>query len=255
MTCALENRVAIITGGARGIGRDIALTFARAGCNVAIADLLSAELAGVSEEIRSLGREVLAAEVDVSRSPDVTAFVADVEKTFGRIDVLVNNAAYIHYSPFLIFEEAEWDRVMAVSLKGVFLVGQAAARPMVGARQGSIINIASIAGEVGVPMGSAYCAAKGGVIALTKLMATELAAHGVRVNAIAPGVVDTENVRRIVGEEGMKMREALVPLGRLGTTDDIARTALFLASDDSAFITGHVLNVDGGFMAAAVVIR
>lgn len=255
MDRSLEGRAAIITGGARGIGREIARTFARTGCDVAIADVLAGDLAGACDELRSLGRNVLACEVDVSRSDAVTAFVTQVEGAFGRIDIAVNNAAYIHYGPFLEFPEAEWDKVMASSLKGVFLVGQAVARVMVARRQGSIINIASIAGEVGVPLGSAYCAAKGGVIALTKLMATELAPHRIRVNAIAPGVVDTANVRRVVGEEGMRMREALVPLGRLGTPEDIARTALFLAADDAAFITGHVLNVDGGFMAAAVAVR
>lgn len=255
MNGAMQNRVAIVTGGARGIGREIALTFARAGCDLAVADILPRELAEVSQEIRSLGREVLASEVDVSRSEDVAAFVGKVENTFGRVDIAVNNAAYIHYGPFLTFSEEEWDKVLAASLKGVFLVGQAAARVMVRQKQGVIINMASIAGEVGVPMGCAYCAAKGGVIALTRLMATELAAHGVRVNAIAPYVTDTENVRRVVGDEGMKVRELLVPLGRLATTRDIARAALFLASDDAAFITGHVLNVDGGFMAAAVAVR
>ncbi len=255
MQGSLDSKAAIITGGARGIGREIALTFARAGCDVAIADLLSNELPAISDELRRLGRNVLACEVDVSQSDAVTTFVAQVERAFGRIDIAVNNAAYIYYGPFLEFPEAEWDKVMASSLKGVFLVGQAVARVMVARREGSIINIASIAGEVGVPLGSAYCAAKGGVIALTKLMATELAPHRVRVNAIAPGVVDTANVRRVVGDEGMRMRQTLVPLGRLGTPEDIARTALFLAADDAAFITGHVLNVDGGFMAAAVALR
>ncbi|MEW6443087.1 MAG: glucose 1-dehydrogenase [bacterium] len=255
MSSPLDNRVAIVTGGARGIGREIALTFARAGCDLAVADLLAGELAELTREIQSLGRRMLARRVDVSRSADVAAFVADADQTFGRIDILVNNAAYIHYGPFLEFPEDEWDKVMAASLKGVFLVGQAAARVMVRQRQGSIVNIASIAGEVGVPMGSAYCTAKGGVIALTRVMATELAARGVRVNAIAPYVTDTENVRRLVGEEGMKLREAMVPLGRLATTGDIARAVLFLASDASAYVTGHVLNVDGGFMAAAVAVR
>ncbi len=255
MSAFMRNKTAIVTGGARGIGREIALTFARAGCDLALADILPKELGEVSQQIRGLGRRVLASEVDVSQSKDVTSFVAEVEKTFGRVDVAVNNAAYIHYGPFLEFPEDEWDKVLAASLKGVFLVGQAAARVMVRQKQGAIINMASIAGEVGVPMGCAYCAAKGGVIALTRLMATELATHGVRVNAIAPYVTDTENVRRVVGDEGMKLRELLVPLGRLARTEDIARAVLFLASDDAGFITGHVLNVDGGFLAAAVAVR
>ncbi|MGW8323811.1 MAG: SDR family NAD(P)-dependent oxidoreductase, partial [Thermodesulfobacteriota bacterium] len=232
MSGVLEGRLAIITGGARGIGREIAVTFARAGADLAIADILPEYLAEVSREIEGLGRRVLTDKVDVSKANEVTAFVSRAAEKFGRIDILVNNAAYIHYAGFLDFEEAEWDKVMAVSLKGYFLCGQAAAREMVKAGRGTIINIASIAGEVGVPMGAAYCTAKGGVISLTKLMATELAAHRIRVNAIAPGVVDTENVRRVVGDDGMKIREALVPLGRLGTTQDIAKTALFLTSDD-----------------------
>ncbi len=252
MIGVLEGRLAIVTGGARGIGREIAVTFARAGAELAIADILPEDLEGISREVEGLGQRVLAEKVDVSRSGEVSDFVSRVADEFGRIDVLVNNAAYIHYAGFLDFEEAEWDKVMDVSLKGYFLCGQAAARQMVNAGKGTIINIASIAGEVGVPMGAAYCTAKGGVISLTKLMATELAAHRIRVNAIAPGVVDTENVRRVVGDDGMKIRESLVPLGRLGTTVDIAKTALFLASDDAEFISGHIMHVDGGFMATAV---
>jgi len=252
MSGVLEGRLAIVTGGARGIGREIAATFARAGADLAVADILPEDLAEVSREIEGLGRRVLADKVDVSKASEVTAFVSRAADKFGRIDILVNNAAYIHYAGFLDFEEAEWDKVMAVSLKGYFLCGQAAAREMVKAGRGTIINIASIAGEVGVPMGAAYCTAKGGVISLTKLMATELAAHRIRVNAIAPGVVDTENVRRVVGDDGMKIREALVPLGRLGTTQDIAKTALFLTSDDAGFVSGHIMHVDGGFMATAV---
>jgi len=252
MSGALKGRLAIVTGGARGIGYEIASTFARAGADLAIADILPAALERASRDIEGLGRRVLADKVDVSQASEVRAFVSRVADEFGRIDILVNNAAYIHYAGFLDFEEAEWDRVMAVSLKGYFLCGQVVAREMVKAGRGNIINIASIAGEVGVPMGAAYCTAKGGVIALTKLMATELAAHRIRVNAISPGVVDTENVRRVVGDEGMKIREALVPLGRLGRPEDVARTALFLASDDADFVSGHILNVDGGFMATAV---
>ena len=252
MSGVLDGRLAIVTGGARGIGREIAATFARAGADLALADILPEDLEGISGEIRGLGRRVLADRVDVSQAAEVRAFVSRVAGEFGRIDILVNNAAYIHYAGFLDFEETEWDKVMAVSLKGYFLCGQAAAREMVKGGRGTIINIASIAGEVGVPMGAAYCTAKGGVISLTRLMAAELAAHRIRVNAIAPGVVDTENVRRVVGDDGMKIREALVPLGRLGTTRDIAKTALFLASDDADFISGHILHVDGGFMATAV---
>ena len=252
MSGVLDGRLAIVTGGARGIGREIAATFARAGADLALADILPEDLEGISGEIRGLGRRVLADRVDVSQAAEVRAFVSRVAGEFGRIDILVNNAAYIHYAGFLDFEETEWDKVMAVSLKGYFLCGQAAAREMVEGGRGTIINIASIAGEVGVPMGAAYCTAKGGVISLTRLMAAELAAHRIRVNAIAPGVVDTENVRRVVGDDGMKIREALVPLGRLGTTRDIAKTALFLASDDADFISGHILHVDGGFMATAV---
>ncbi|MEW6440131.1 MAG: SDR family NAD(P)-dependent oxidoreductase [bacterium] len=251
----LEGKVAVVTGGARGIGREIASTFARAGCDVAIADLIAGGLVDVSREIQGLGRRVLDREVDISRSADVRSFLSDVEQRLGRIDIVVNNAAYIHYGPFLEFPEAEWEKVMATSLKGVFLVGQAGARAMAGRRQGTIINLASVAGEVGVPMGSAYCAAKGGVIALTRVMALELAAYGIRVNAIAPYATDTENARRVVGDEGMKLREALVPLGRLAKIQDVAQAALFLASEDSGYITGHVLNVDGGFMAARVAVK
>jgi len=135
-----------------------------------------------------------------------------------------------------------------------FLCGQAVDREMVG-NGGSIVNIASIAGEVGVPLGCAYCASKGGVISLTRLMATELAQYNIRVNAVALGVVYTENVRRVVGDDGMKLRKMMTPLGCLGNTGDIARTVLFLASTDSGFITGDVIRIDGGVMAAAINVR
>jgi len=255
MNKKLENKVAVITGGARGIGRDIALTLAAEGASLVIVDIVQDNLDKIKTELQATGCKVLTQKVDVTQKSDINRMVAETVAKFGQIDILINNAAYIHYAKFLDYPEDEWDKVMGVSLKGYFLCGQAVAREMVNKKNGSIINIASIAGEIGVPLGSAYCTSKGGVISLTKLMATELAQHNIRVNAIAPGVVATENVRQVVGDDGMKLREKMIPLGRLGQPEDIARAALFLASDDSGFITGDVMRVDGGVMAAAIVVR
>lgn len=246
----LKNKIAVITGAAQGIGEEIAVTFAREGADLALVDLNEEKLNRVTDKIRAMGQDVLAARVDISNTEEVFGFIARAAKQFGRIDILVNNAAYIKYDAFLSFEVEEWDRVMATCLKGAFLCSQAAAREMVKRKTGAIINMASVAGLVGVPFGSAYCAAKGGIISFTKLLAVELAGYGIRANSISPGAVDTDNLRAVVGDDGIELRKQMVPLGRLGRTDDIARAALFLASDEAEFISGHNLIVDGAFMAA-----
>lgn len=246
----LENKIAIITGGARGIGEEMALAFARQGADLALIDVNEQGLNDVSRKILDLGRNVITGKVDITRKEEVDAFIQDVITKFGRIDILVNNAAYIQYAPFLEYEVEQWDRVIGVSLRGTFLCSQAAAKEMVKNRSGRIINIASVAGLIGVPMGSAYCTVKGGILAFTRLMAVELAPHGIRVNSISPGAVETENLRAVVGDDGIELRRSIVPLGRMGMVEDIAKAALFLASEDADFISGHNLIVDGAFMAA-----
>lgn len=249
----LEGKVAIVTGAARGIGREIALTFAKEGANVAIADIDMEALRGVSREIKSFGKSVIEAKVDISISVEVARLRDLVIQRFGKMDILVNNAAYIRYGKFLEFEENEWDRVIEVGLKGYFLCSQVAAREMVKNRKGKIISMASVAGEVGFQRGCAYCSAKGGVIALTKVMALELAPYGINVNAIAPGPTDTGGLRSLLSKEDMEERINRIPLRRFGMPDDIAKAALFLASEDSNYITGHILDVDGGFIAAGII--
>lgn len=246
----LENKIAMITGGARGIGEEIAMTYAREGAHIALADINEERLKSISEKIRALGRKVISKKVDITQKDQVTDFVNTVVKEFKRLDILVNNAAYIHYAPFLNYDVEEWDKVVAVCLRGTFLCSQAAAQEMIKNRYGRIINIASVAGQLGVPMGSAYCTVKGGIIAFTKLLAVELAALGVHANSISPGAVDTENLRAVVGDDGIEIRRSLVPIGRIGQVDDIAKVALFLASSDADFMSGENLNVDGAFMAS-----
>jgi NAD(P)-dependent dehydrogenase (short-subunit alcohol dehydrogenase family) len=246
----LENKVAMITGGAQGIGEEMAVTFAKEGASLILVDLDEAKLEKTTARIKDLGRDVLPIRCDISSKADVDAMVAQAVDKFGRIDILVNNAAYIQYASFLEYDVEEWDKVMAVCLRGTFLCSQAVAKGMVEQRSGNIINIASVAGLIGVPMGSAYCTAKGGIISFTRLMAVELAGFGIRVNSISPGAVDTENLRKVVGDDGIEIRKAIVPIGRMGQVDDVAKAALFLASQEADFISGHNLVVDGAFMAA-----
>jgi 3-oxoacyl-[acyl-carrier protein] reductase len=245
-----DGKVAIVTGGAKGIGREIGLTFARAGADVVIADMDVEGLRKCAEEIRQIGRCVVEAEVDISDSSGVQGLVAQVIRKLGKIDILVNNAADIRYGRFLEFKESDWDRVMNVSLKGYFLCSQLVAREMVKRRKGKIISLASVGGEVGFQRGCAYCSAKGGVIALTRVMAIELASYGINANAIAPGPTDTGGLRSLLSEDDVSERIRRIPLGRFGFPRDIAKAALFLASEDSNYITGHILHVDGGFLAA-----
>jgi len=246
----LAGKIAVITGAARGIGKETALTFSQQGASLALADINEEGLSLVAQEIAALGGEVLAERVDVSQSAEVKRFVDLVLEKYGALDILVNSAVYLRYEKFLQFEEHEWDRVMAVSLKGCFLCGQAAAREMIKRHGGKIINMASIAGEVAFPKAVAYGSSKAGVIGLTRVMALELAEYGINVNAIAPGPTDTELLRSILDEQGEKERTSQIPLSRFGTTRDMANAALFLACDESAYITGHVLHVDGGFLAS-----
>jgi NAD(P)-dependent dehydrogenase (short-subunit alcohol dehydrogenase family) len=198
----LKNKVSIVTGGGKGIGHEIALSFAREGCDVVVADIDKENIGRVCGEIKGLGRKALEVYTDVSKSADIKVLFDRTMLELGRIDILVNNAAYIKYAKFLEFREEEWEKVMDVGLKGYFLCAQAVAREMVRNRSGKIINIASVAGEVGFQNGCAYCSSKGGVIALTKVMAIELGPYGINVNAIAPGPTDTGGLRSLFVRRG-----------------------------------------------------
>jgi 3-oxoacyl-[acyl-carrier protein] reductase len=249
----LKNKVAMITGAGRGLGREMALRFAREGARVVIADIDEATAQAVAAEIASIPGEALALKVDVSDPSLVTAAIEEVVKRYGQLDVLVNNAGIGSCVPVLDMTLAEWDRNLRVNLTGTFLCAQAAARVMVRQGGGRIVNIASISGQRGGVGRAAYGAAKAGVIQLTRVMAVELAAHGVAVNAISPGPVDTEQSRGTHTPATRRAYLERIPLKRYGEGSEIAAAAVFLASEEASFIAGHVLNVDGGFDAAGLI--
>jgi 3-oxoacyl-[acyl-carrier protein] reductase len=249
----LNDQVAFITGGGRGIGREIAQRFAREGARIVVADVNEESARGVVADIVSTGGEALAIGLDVAEPKQVEAAIAATLERFGRLDIMVNNAGVGSNLPVLEISLAEWERNLRVNLTGTFLCAQAAARVMVRQGSGRIINIASISGQRGGVGRAAYGAAKAGVIQLTRVMAVELASRGVGVNAISPGPVDTEQSR---GTHTPATRRAYldrIPQKRYGDGSEIAAAAVFLASSDSSFVAGHVLNVDGGFDAAGLI--
>ena len=248
----LDGKVAIVTGGASGIGRATALLFAQEGARVVAADWDETKRAGLVEEIRKQGGDCTFVKVDVASPNDVQGMVATAVETYGRLDVLFNNAGVEgEQAPTADCTLENWDRVININLKGVFL-GMKYAIPKMLESGGVIVNNASIAGLVGFQGIPAYCASKGGVIQLTKTAALEYARQNIRVNVICPGVIWTPMVERFVGGNA-EMRtalEAMEPVGRFGTPEEVARLALFLAGEDSSFCTGAPFVVDGGFVAA-----
>ena len=244
----LSGKVVLVTGAQQGIGRAIALRCAAAGADVAINWLDDEDTANdIADEIRANGRRALTVRGDVGQLAEVEAIVAAVETQLGPIDVLVNNAGVFPRVPFLELRESDWDFVLGVNLKGSCFCAQAVAKRMVAAgRPGAIINLTSGAAFRGSPRGVHYCASKGGVVSMTRQMALELAPYRIRVNAIAPGLTDTAQPRYGMDEEEIAATAQTIPLGRMAQPDDIARTAVFLASDDAGFITGQCLHVNGG---------
>jgi NAD(P)-dependent dehydrogenase (short-subunit alcohol dehydrogenase family) len=243
----LRDRVALVTGAQQGIGRGIALALARAGAAVAV-NYLDDRAAGeaVAAEARGAGVPAVALSGDVSTPGGCAALVAAVGRDLGALDVLVNNAGMYPRVRMLDMTEADWDFVLDINLKGSFFCAQAAARLMVERGQpGVIIGLASQAIR-GAPRGVHYSASKGGVVAMTRAMALELAPHGIRVNAIAPGLTDTAQPRYGHSEEELSEMGRAVPLGRMGRVEDVADVAVFLASDEARFITGQTLHVNGG---------
>ena len=247
----LQGRVAAITGGALGIGRATARLFAAEGATVALGDVEVGAAETVAKEIVNGGGRAIAVSVDVGDAGQVQAFVDRVVAELGRLDIMFANAGIAHSAPFLEHPEAQWHRVLRVNLTGVFLCCQAAARQMVKQGGGRIITTASINGFRGVENLVGYNAAKAGVIELTKTMAVELARHHIAVNAIAPAQIDTR-LTRSLPEEARQRRLERIPMGRFGEADEVARAALFLASDDAGYITGHTLAVDGGYLAGGL---
>ena len=243
----LRGKIALVTGAQQGIGRGIALAFAREGADIAVNyldDRVEAEK--VMQEVCAAGQRAVLVQADVARPTDAQTMVAQVLSELGGLDVLVNNAGVYPRVPFLEMRETDWDLVLDVNLKGGFFCAQAAARAMVAAgRRGSIINMASQAIR-GAVRGVHYSASKGGVVAMTRATALELAPHGIRVNAIAPGLTDTAQPRYGNNEEELAAMASAVPLGRMAQPDDIAAVAVFLASDDARHVTGQTVHVNGG---------
>ncbi len=242
----LQGKVAIITGAARGIGRETALLFAAEGAKVVICDLL-AEGEEVAEEIRSRGGEAIFYKLDVTDRESVKRMVNTVTERYGRIDILVNNAGITRDAQFLKMTEEDWDKVIAVNLKGVFNVTQAVAPVMVAQGKGKVVNAASVVALYGNFGQTNYVASKAGVIGMTKVWARELGRKGINVNAVAPGFIQTEMTAK-VPEKVLQMVRERTPLGRLGTPRDVAYAYLFLASDESDYVNGAVLSVDGGLV-------
>ncbi|MFH1457836.1 MAG: 3-oxoacyl-[acyl-carrier-protein] reductase [Candidatus Omnitrophota bacterium] len=243
----LKDKVVLITGGARGIGKAIALTFAREGSHVVIGDVNIEEARKSSLEIESLGRQSLALELDVTNYDKVEETVNKILDKFTKVDILVNNAGITKDNLLLRMSEAEWDAVLNVNLKGAFNCIKAVSRPMIKQRQGRIINIASIIGLIGNAGQANYSASKAGIIALTKTAAKELASRNINVNAIAPGFIETEMTARLPQDLKQKMKE-LIPLKEFGSPSDIAAVTLFLASEEASYITGQTIVVDGGMV-------
>ena len=243
----MTGQVVLVTGAQQGIGRAIALACAGAGADVAVNYLDDAAAAeAVCESVRALGRRAVALQADIASPARSAALVAEAEAALGPLDVLVNNAGIFPRAPFLEMTEAVWDSVLDINLKGSAFCAQAAARRMVAAgRPGAIVNLSSTAMR-GTPVGAHYAASKSGLVGLTRSMAIALAPHSIRVNAIAPGLTDTAQPRFGNTEEELAEMGRAVPLGRMGTPEDIAGMALFLASPHGEWITGQVFHVNGG---------
>jgi 3-oxoacyl-[acyl-carrier protein] reductase len=244
----LTGKSAIVTGASRGIGRAIAIALAQEGAKVAVNFAGSEEKAAETVRmIEEAGGEAFAIRASVSSQEDVKQLVDGTMERFGSVDILVNNAGITKDNLLMRMKEEEWDDVLSTNLKGVFLCTKAVARPMMKKRSGTIINLASVVGVAGNAGQANYVAAKAGVIGLTKTAAKELAARGIRVNSVAPGFITTDMTDKLPEEvkEGMLGQ---IPLGRLGDPEHVARAVVFLASEDSAYITGQTLHVDGGMV-------
>ena len=247
----LDNKTAIVTGARRGIGGAIALALAKEGANVVVSDISQEDCQKVVSEIEGLGRKGLALKCNVTSRADIEDMVKRTVAEFGKVDILINNAGIISFKPFLELTDEDWDNTLNVNLKGQFLCAMAVAKEMVKNKWGRIINIASISsGGCGIafPLIAHYTASKGGVVALTEALALELTPLGINVNAICPGAIDTDMVKGV--KEGGQLERVLlrIPKGRLGQPEDIANLAVFLASEESDYISGAAIVIDGGWL-------
>ncbi|MDR3077840.1 MAG: 3-oxoacyl-[acyl-carrier-protein] reductase [Planctomycetota bacterium] len=244
----MRGRIAVVTGGARGIGEAIARALAKMGADIVIWDVLEDQAKTTAEAIAGeFGVRAAGMAVDVTRTEPVEEAAAAAAKDMGGIDILVNNAGITRDGLLIRMKEEDWDRVLAINLKGVWQCTRAVGRIMLKARRGAIVNIASVVGVMGNAGQANYSASKAGVIGLTKTSAKEFASRGVRVNAVAPGYIRTAMTDKLTDEQRKRMQD-LIPLGELGTPDDVADAVAFLASDASRYITGQTLNICGGMV-------
>ncbi|OFW39303.1 MAG: 2-hydroxycyclohexanecarboxyl-CoA dehydrogenase [Acidobacteria bacterium RIFCSPLOWO2_12_FULL_60_22] len=246
-----NEKSAIVTGGGRGIGRAISLALARAGCRVAILDILAENAQAVKQEIESLGGEALVLRVDLTKSQEVQAAAGEVLARFGQLDILVNNAGWDKLEPFLDSEEKTWERVIDINFKAILYTCKAVLPHMVSRGSGKVINIASDAGRVGSTGEAVYAGTKGAVIAFSKAIAREMARYQITVNVVCPGLTETPLLQevRATSERANKVVDAVtraIPLGRVGAPEDIAKAVAFLASPEADYITGQTLSVSGG---------
>jgi NAD(P)-dependent dehydrogenase (short-subunit alcohol dehydrogenase family) len=246
----LGGKVVVVTGSSRGIGRAIAIKFAKEGAYVVVNSRKKESAQKVVDEIKRSGGKAIAVEGDVSNPKTAKKLVSAAVKEFGSLNIFVNNAGVISYANFLDLKEEQWDSLMSVDLKGVFMCSQAAARQMIKQGDGGkIINISSIAGFIGFHNLAHYCAAKAGVIELTKQMALELAPYKINVNSIGPGAIKTAMTNQIESDpKQLKETIARIPLGRMGKPEEIASVAAFFASDEASYVTGETIFVDGGWL-------
>ena len=246
----LDNQVAIVTGAGQGIGKAIAVRFAREGANVAIIDINEKTANNTAQAIRQLGRRSFVSVADVSDPRLVETAINNIALEFGRVDILVNNAGIEKRTPFLEITPEEWERQLDVNLSGTFYCSQAAARHMIKRKYGRIVNLSSVAGLIGPIDLAAYGTTKAGIVGFTRAASLDLADFGITVNAIAPGPIETELMLGVWSAEALRERPQHGAIARFGTVDEIAHAALFLASQDSGFITGITLPVEGGAVAA-----
>lgn len=247
----LQNKVAIVTGSGRGIGRAIALRFAEEGASVVVNSVHRENSDSVKNEIESRGGKAISVPCDISKAGSVDELFERTKQEYGGLDILVNNAGINIVKPAMEMPEADWDTILSINLRSIFVCSKAAAALMIPKRSGRIINISSIVGINPFPNRAPYATSKAGVIMLTRELATEWAKHNITVNAIAPGFILTDMLKNRISEGAISGDAILkrVPLGRFGVVEDIAHSAFFLAGEESSYITGHCLTVDGGYTA------
>jgi len=242
---AFKGQVALITGGARGIGKAIALSLAKKGANLVIADISSESARETAGEMEAVGVKAMPVALDVSKSAEVSRAIEVIGREFGRLDILVNNAGITRDGLILRMKEEDWDAVIGINLKGVFLCSKEAVKVMVKQRYGRIVNIASVVAFMGNPGQANYSASKAGIVGLTKTLAKEYASRGITANAVAPGFISTAMTDALAENVRQEMLKS-IPIGKFGSVDDVANAVVFLSSPETGYITGQVIHVNGG---------